>query len=264
MKLEQNQFKHLLRQRQLQIGLFSGLGNAISAEILATCDYDFLLIDAEHGNNDVRSVQAQLQAAAGYRTQCLVRPASHDKALIKQLLGTGVQTLLVPMVDDAAQARALVAAMHFPPHGVRGVGTALERGARWNAIPDYFEQVAQQTCLIVQIESAAGLRNLEEIAQVDGVDGIFLGPADLAAALGHLGQPGHPEVQAAIEQALRRIVACGKPAGVYSSSPSLATTYQGHGATFLAIGADTSLLRSSAINLLNQVRPAATAVGAGY
>lgn len=264
MKLTHNQFKQQLRQRQLQIGIFSGLGNSVSAEILATCDYDFMLIDAEHGHNDVRSVQAQLQAAAGYRTQCLVRPPSHDKALIKQLLGTGVQTLLVPMVDDAEQAHALVAAMHFPPRGVRGVGTALERGARWNAIPDYFEHVAEQTCLIVQIESLAGLRNLEEICLVDGVDGVFLGPADLAAALGHLGQPGHPEVQSTIEQALRRIVDSGKPAGAYSSSPSLAATYQKHGASFIAIGADTSLLRSSAIHLLNQVRPAAAEVGAGY
>lgn len=264
MDMPRNTFKQALSQRQAQIGLFLGLANPISAEILATCGFDFLLIDAEHGPNDVRAVQAQLQAMAAYPVQCLVRPANHDAALIKQLLGVGVQTLLVPMVDNAEQARAVVSAMHYPPKGIRGVGTGLERGARWNAVPDYFAQVEANTCLIVQIESRTALQNLDEIAQVEGVDAVFLGPSDLAASMGHLGQPGHPEVKAAIEQGLKRITSHGKAAGVFCADPALAAPYQASGANFLALGADTGLLRSAATKLLNTVRPSVRVAGTGY
>lgn len=259
-----NSFKRALEQRTFQAGLFLGLGNPVSAEILAGCGFDFLLIDAEHGPNDVRSVQAQLQAIAAYGVPVLVRPPNHDPSLIKQLLGVGAQTLLTPMVDSAAQASALVSATLYPPKGIRGVGTALERSARWNGVTDYFKQVEQNSCLIVQIESRAGLANVEAIAAVDGVDAVFLGPADLAASMGYLGQPGHPEVRAAVADAIARIVASGKAAGVFSSDPALARDYQAAGASFLAIGADTSLLRSAAIGLLNSVKPALAKAGAAY
>lgn len=259
-----NQFKRALAQRSFQAGLFLGLGHPLSAEILAGCGFDFLLIDAEHGANDVRSVQAQLQAIAASGVPALVRAAHHDAALIKQLLGVGAQTLLLPMVDTAAQAAALVSAMRYPPRGIRGVGTALERGSRWNGVAGYFEQVEEQNCLIVQVESRAGLDNIEAIAAVEGVDALFIGPADLAASMGYLGQPGHPEVKAAIADALARIVASGKAGGVFSSDPALAAQYRTAGASFLAIGADTSLLRSAAIGLLNGVKPAAASVGAAY
>lgn len=259
-----NSFKQALQQGRLQLGLFLGLGNPVSAELLATCGYDYLLVDAEHGANDVRSIQAQLQAMAAYPVQCMVRPPNHDAALIKQLLGVGAQTLLVPMVDTAEQAAALVSAMRYPPKGVRGVGTALERSARWNAVPDYFAKVEQNTCLIVQIESRTGLQNVDAIAAVDGVDAVFIGPADLAASMGYLGQPGHAEVKAAISDAIGRIVAAGKAAGVFSSDPTLAQAYQAAGAGFLALGADTSVLRSAAINLLNSVKPASASAGAAY
>lgn len=259
-----NKFKQALQQKQFQVGMFLGLGNPVSAEILAGCGFDYLLIDAEHGANDVRSIQAQLQAMAAYPPSCLVRPANHDAALIKQLLGIGAQTLLVPMVDTAAQAAAIVSAMHYPPRGIRGVGTGLERGARWNAVPTYFAQVEQQICLIVQIESRAGLENLDAIAAVDGVDAVFIGPADLAASMGYLGQPGHPEVKAAIEQAIARIGKAGKAAGVFSTDPALAAAYRASGADFVAAGADTGVLRSAAINLLNSIKPASATVGAAY
>lgn len=255
MKMPPNTFKQALAQRRTQIGLFLGLSSPISAEILATCGYDFLLIDAEHGLNDMHSVQAQLQAMAAHPVQCLVRPASHDPALIKQLLGTGVQTLLVPMIDTAEQARAVVASMHYPPKGIRGVGTGLERGARWNAISDYFTEVADNTCLIVQIESRTALDNLDEIAAVEGVDGVFIGPSDLAASLGHLGQTSHPDVNAVIADALKRIAASGKAAGIFCADPTRAAAFQDSGASFLAMGADTGLLRSAAIKLLDSVRP---------
>jgi 4-hydroxy-2-oxoheptanedioate aldolase len=178
-----NHFKRALAQRSFQAGLFLGLGNPLSAEILAGCGFDFLLIDAEHGANDVRSVQAQLQAIAASAVPALVRAPNHDAALIKQLLGVGAQTLLLPMVDTAAQAAALVSAMRYPPRGIRGVGTALERGARWNGVAGYFAHVEEQNCLIVQVESRAGLANVEAIAAVEGVDALFIGPADLAASM---------------------------------------------------------------------------------
>ncbi|MDX3895608.1 HpcH/HpaI aldolase/citrate lyase family protein [Pusillimonas sp.] len=266
MHMPPNMFKQALAQRRTQFGLFMGLANPISAEILATCGYDFLLIDAEHGLNDTRSVQAQLQAMAPHPVQCLVRPASHDPALIKQLLGTGVQTLLVPMVDTAEQARAVVASMHYPPKGIRGVGTGLERGSRWNAISDYFTQVSDNLCLIVQIESRTALENLDDIAAVEGVDAVFIGPSDLAASLGHLGQISHPEVKAAIADALARISASGKVAGIFCADATQAASFQDSGASFLAMGADTGLLRSAAIKLLDSLPPRSGggAVSAGY
>ncbi|NYT69252.1 HpcH/HpaI aldolase family protein [Pusillimonas noertemannii] len=266
MQMPTNKFKQALAQRRPQFGLFMGLANPISAEILATCGYDFLLIDAEHGLNDTRCVQTQLQAMAPYPVQCLVRPASHDPALIKQILGTGVQTLLVPMVDTAEHARAIVSSMHYPPKGIRGVGTGLERGARWNAISDYFAKGAEELCLIVQIESRTALENLDEIAAVEGVDAVFIGPSDLAASLGYLGRVSHPDVKAAIEDALTRIASHGKAAGVFCADASLAASYQASGAHFVALGADTGLLRSAAIKLLDSVQPQSgnANVGAGY
>ena len=264
MPMPPNSFKQTLQQGQMQLGLFLALGNALSAEVLATCGYDYLLIDAEHAVNDLRSIQSQLQAIAAYPVPCLVRPPQHDPAFIKQLLGIGVQSLLVPMVDTAEQARALVSAMRYPPRGIRGVATGLERGARWNAVPDYFAQVEQHSCLIVQIESRAGLDNLEAIAAVDGVDALFIGPSDLAASLGYLGEPAHPEVLSAIDEAIARIVKSGKRAGIFCTSPALAQRYAAGGASFLALGADVSVLRRAAIDLLNSVRPDASQSGAAY
>jgi len=273
MHMPQNTFKQALARATdadlppPQLGLFMGLGHPVSAEILATCGFDFLLIDAEHGLTDLRGIQAQLQAIAAYPVPCLVRPPNHDPATIKQLLGVGVQTLLMPMVESADQAHQLVRAVRYPPRGMRGVGTGLERGARWNAIADYFSQADAQTCLIVQIESRQALTQLDAIAQVEGVDAVFLGPSDLAASLGHLGQPGHPEVKQAIQDALQRIRQHGKAAGVFCADPALVEPYRASGAAFLALGADTGLLRSAALQLLNRVRPgadAAPAPTAGY
>jgi len=250
-----NSFKQALAKRRHQFGLFLGMANPISAEILATCGYDFLLIDAEHGVNDIRSIQIQLQAMAPYPVECLVRPAHHDASLIKQILGTGAQTLLVPMVDTAEQARDIVAAMHYPPKGIRGVGTGLERGSRWNACSDYLARANEELCLIVQVETVTALKNLEAILAVDGVDGVFIGPSDLAASLGYLGQVQHPEVQKVITDALSRVAAAGKAAGMFCADPTQAASYQASGATFLAMGADTGLLRNAATKLLETLRP---------
>jgi 4-hydroxy-2-oxoheptanedioate aldolase len=258
MDMPHNAFKQTLRQRRLQIGLFVGLTNAYSMEILATAGFDWLLIDAEHAPNNPASVLAQLQAAAPYPVQLVVRPVNHDPALIKQYLDIGAQTLLVPMVECVSEAAALVRAVRYPPQGIRGVATSLARAARWGGIRGYARHANEEVCLIVQIESRQGLANLEAILMVEGVDGAFIGPADLAASMGYIGQSTHPEVKAAIEDALKRIAEAGKAAGVFVTEPKLARHYRDCGASFIAVGCDTLLLRTAALKLASAFKDSAT------
>lgn len=237
-----NEFKQRLMARQPQIGLWLGLADPYSAELAANVGFDWLLIDGEHAPNDLRSVLSQLQAVAPYRSRPIVRPMSGDAALIKQLLDIGAQTLLVPMVDTADQARALVRAVTYPPQGIRGMGSGMARASRWNAIADYLDQADDAVCLLVQVESLEGLANLDAIIAVEGVDGVFIGPADLSAAMGHRGNPGHPDVQDAIEHAILRICEAGKAAGILTPDERLARRYLELGATFVAVGVDTTVL----------------------
>ncbi|AHL33911.1 2-keto-3-deoxy-L-rhamnonate aldolase [Pseudomonas brassicacearum] len=237
-----NTFKQRLRSGEAQIGLWLGLADAYCAELAANAGFDWLLIDGEHAPNDLRTLLGQLQAVAPYPSQPVIRPVVGDTALIKQVLDIGVQTLLVPMVESADQARELVRAIHYPPHGVRGVGSALARASRWNSIPGYLDKADEQMCLLVQIESREGLANLDAIAAVDGVDGVFIGPADLSASMGFRGNPGHPDVQAAIEDAIARIRQAGKAAGILSADEKLARRYIELGAAFVAVGVDTTVL----------------------
>ncbi|MCG2634307.1 MAG: HpcH/HpaI aldolase/citrate lyase family protein [Gammaproteobacteria bacterium] len=249
-----NLFKQQLAAGELQLGAFLGLADAYSAEVMASTDFDWLLIDGEHGPNDVRTILAQLQVLAAYPVSAVVRPADHNTATIKQLLDIGAQSLMIPMVESAEQAEQLVQAMRYPPAGIRGVGAGMARAARWNGVPGYLNRANDNLCLVAQIESSAGLVEIEAIAAVDGVDGLFLGPADLAAEMGYLGQPGHIEVRKAIEIALPKIRAAGKAAGIYCSAPEVAESYRTLGATFLLIGADTMLLRSAADAHLKRFR----------
>jgi 4-hydroxy-2-oxoheptanedioate aldolase len=249
MDMPKNHFKQKLRQGQWQVGLFVGLASGYSMEILAGAGFEWLVIDAEHSPNNPASVLPQLQAAAPYPVQLLVRPMNHDPALIKQYLDIGAQTLLLPLVDNAAQARELVRAVRYPPEGIRGVAASLARAAHWNGVKDYVKHANAEVCLVVQVETRQGLENLDAILAVDGVDGVFIGPADLAASLGHLGEAGHPEVRTAIEDALRRIAAAGKAAGVFVTDPALAKHYRACGASFIAVGGDTILLRAAALGL---------------
>ncbi|MND93584.1 4-hydroxy-2-oxoheptanedioate aldolase [Pseudomonas wadenswilerensis] len=242
MDMPVNRFKQRLQRGEAQIGLWLGLAEPYCAELAANAGFDWLLIDGEHAPNDLRGMLGQLQAIAPYPAQAIIRPVIGDTALIKQVLDIGAQTLLVPMVESAEQARQLVRAMHYPPKGVRGVGSALARASRWNSIPGYLEQADEQMCLLVQIESLEGLQNLDAIAAVEGVDGVFIGPADLSASMGYRGNPGHPEVQAAIEQAIVQIQKAGKAAGILSADEALARRYLELGAGFVAVGVDTTVL----------------------
>lgn len=241
-----NPFKAALAARQPQIGLWLGLADSYAAELCAGAGFDWLLIDGEHAPNDVRSTLRILQALAAYPVAPMVRPPAGEIHLIKQYLDLGAQNLLIPMIDTAEQARAMVAAARYPPAGVRGVGSALARASRWNGIPDYLHRANDQICLLVQAETRLALENLDEILAVDGVDGVFIGPADLSASLGHLGNPGHPEVVAAIEGAISKIVAADKAAGILSADEKLSRRYLELGATFVAVGVDTTLLARGA------------------
>jgi len=243
MQIKKNSFKAALKSgERAQIGLWVGLTDPICAEICAGAGFDWLLIDGEHAPNDVRSILAQLQAVAPYPSHPIVRPVSGDVQLIKQLLDIGAQTLLVPMVESAEQAKLLVAAMRYPPSGIRGVGAALARASQWNRITNYVHDANDEMCLLVQVETRAGLENLDAIAAVEGVDGVFIGPADLSAALGHLGKPGHPDVQQVIEDAIRRIRTSGRAAGILTTDEEQARRYLSLGCTFVAVGLDTNLL----------------------
>ncbi len=237
-----NPFKQALVQGRPQVGLWLSMGDAYSAELCATAGFDWLLIDNEHAPNDVRSTLAQLQAVAAYGGHPVVRALQGEAASIKQLLDIGAQTLLIPMVDTPQQAAAMVAATRYPPEGIRGVGAGVARVSRWNGRPDYVQHANQEVCLLVQAETTIALDNLEAICAVEGVDGIFIGPADLAASMGHLGNPGHPKVQAAIEAAIHTIVACGKAAGTLTGDAGQARRFLELGATFVAVGLDITLL----------------------
>ncbi len=254
MKLPANAFKAALARREAQIGLWLGLADAYVAELLATTGFDWLLIDGEHAPNDVRSALAQLQALAPYPVSGIVRPVQGDAALIKQYLDVGAQTLLVPMVHTAAQAAQIVAATRYAPRGVRGLGSALARASRWNAVQGYVEHADEEICVLVQVESTEGLANLAAIAAVDGVDGVFFGPADLSASMGHLGQPRHADVMKAIDDGIATVLDAGKAPGILATDRTLARHYLAAGALFVAVGLDTALLTRSAIELANEFK----------
>ncbi len=238
-----NLFKAALKNPDRpQIGLWLGLADPYCAEICAGAGFDWLLLDGEHAPNDVQSILAQLQAVASYPVHPIVRPVSGDVNLIKQLLDIGAQTLLIPMIETADLARQMVSEMRYPPSGIRGVGSAIARASRWSRISNYLPQADAEMCLLVQVETRKGLENLEAIAAVEGVDGVFIGPADLSASLGHLGNPGHPEVQASIDDAIRRIRESGKAPGILVTDEVLTRHYISLGCSFVAVGVDTSLL----------------------
>lgn len=247
-----NPFKAALLRGEPQIGFWLSMAQPYTAEIGASNGFQWLLIDGEHAPSDVRSILGQLQAVAAYPAQPVVRAVSGDPVLIKQLLDIGAQNLLVPMVDTAEQARALVAATRYPPQGIRGVGSAVARASRWGARRNYVDLADDEVCLLVQAETATALGNIEAICAVDGLHGVFIGPADLAASMGHRGKPGHPEVQAAIDKAIKTIVASGKAAGTLTSDTTLARHYLALGATFVAVGIDVVLLTQAARKLAGE------------
>jgi 4-hydroxy-2-oxoheptanedioate aldolase len=249
-----NTFKQALKSGRPQLGLWGSLASPYLAEAIATCGFDWYLIDGEHAPNDLHSILGQLQSLGAYPTQPVVRPRISDVPLIKQLLEIGAQTLLVPMIDTAEQAARTVAAMRYPPQGIRGVGSSAARSSRWSSTPGYLQAANEQMCLLVQCETVTALANLAEIAAVDGVDGVFFGPADLSASMGFLGQPQHPDVVAAITQGFATVKAAGKAPGILTTDDKWGQHYLEQGAQFAALGVDLMLLTQAARGLVARFR----------
>ncbi|XPP27652.1 MAG: HpcH/HpaI aldolase family protein [Leucobacter sp.] len=237
------------------IGLWACAGSPITAELMASSGCDWVLLDAEHSPNGLESVLAQLYAMSAYPVAPVVRPPVGDTVIIKQFLDLGAQNLLIPMVDTAEQAAEIVRAVRYPGGGVRGVGSALARSARWNRVEGYLQRADETITLTVQIESATGLQNVDEIVAVDGVDAIFVGPSDLAASMGYLGQQSHPEVVAGVLRAIEAGRAVGKPVGVNAFVPADADRYIEAGAAFVAVGADVAILARQSEALVDRFIP---------
>jgi len=254
-----NPFKQALNEGRRQIGLWQSLANPYTAEICAGAGFDWLLFDGEHAPNDIPTMLAQLQAVAPYPVHPIGRPPYGELRLIKQYLDIGFQSILIPLVDTAEQAALMVKAVRYPPDGLRGVGAGSARVSRWNRVENYFRDADDQICLLVQAETKLAMQNLEAIANTPGVDGVFIGPADLSAAMGHRGDAGHPDVQAAIKDAFARIVKCGKAAGILTSNEAWAQDYLDQGATFVAVGTDSGLLARHTTGLAKRFKEPAAA-----
>jgi len=241
MEMPVNQLKRNLKAGQVQAGCWVSLASHASAEICASAGFDWLLIDTEHAPNELHSVHHQLHAAAAYPSSIVVRAAWNDTVIIKRLLDLGVQTLLLPNVQSEEEARRAVAAVRYPPRGIRGVSTN-SRSNRFGRIPDYFKRADEEVCLILQVETRAALAQLERMAAIDGVDGLFIGPQDLAADFGHLANPAHPEVQAAMAETITRIKKSGKAPGILAFAEGDAKRWIEHGAQLVAVTSDQFLL----------------------
>jgi 4-hydroxy-2-oxoheptanedioate aldolase len=253
MDLPRNNFKHAIAEGRQQIGLWCTMPSGFTAEALATCGFDWLLFDTEHSPGDPLTVLEQLQAVAPYSVSTAVRPANNDPVLIKRILDAGALTLLIPYVQNRKEAEAAVAAMRYPPAGIRGVA-GITRATRYGTVKDYAKRASAELCLLVQVETKAALDEIEAIAAVDGVDGVFIGPSDLAASMGHPGHPGHPEVTTAIEDAINRIRRAGKPAGILSLDPVFVRRCMTLGTVFTAVDVDAAILIRNATRIASEFK----------
>lgn len=244
-ELRSNPFKQAIREGRKQIGLWSQLMHPLAADILKEAGFDWIVLDMEHGQNEIQDVMVQQMALAGGTAEPVVRPPWNDMVYLKRILDTGAQNVLIPMIDDAEAAARAVSFCRYPPRGVRGVASGM-RANRFGRIKGYHGIADEQICVLVQVESRAALENIDAIAAVEGVDGVFIGPTDLSTGLGHLANPNHPEVQEAIKHAVARCQAAGKPAGILTADNAAAERYLDWGYTFVAVGGDTGILANGA------------------
>ena len=254
MDLPVNTFKHAIEARKLQLGLWSSLSSHVTVEIIAGAGFDWILLDTEHAPNELPMVHSQLQAAAaGGAAHPVVRVPWNDMVAIKRYLDIGAQTLLIPTIETEAEARNAVAYTRYPPKGVRGYASA-PRANAFGRIKNYAATYERELCVLLQIETRRGLENLEAVAGVEGVDGVFVGPGDLSAALGYVGDPKHPEALRTIEETIKRIHACGKPSGILTPDEGLAKRYIELGCSFVAVGSDLGLLARGSEQLAARFR----------
>jgi 4-hydroxy-2-oxoheptanedioate aldolase len=240
-----NAFKHALAAGRLQIGLWCSLCSAIAVDIVSDSGFDWLLLDSEHAPNQIPGLLAQLQAARGGTATPVVRPPWNDPVMIKRVLDIGAQSVLLPYVQTAEEAKRAVAAVRYPPAGIRGVAAAT-RASRYGRVNGYLQRADAEICTLVQVETRQALEQLEAIASVEGIDGVFIGPSDLSASFGHVGNPQHPEMQTVMQEAVTRLKAVGKPAGILTGNEEEARRYISWGYTFVAVGADVGLLARGA------------------
>ena len=243
--MPRNKFKAALAAGKLQIGLWISLCSNIGAEIVSDSGFDWMLLDTEHSPNEIPDLVGQLQAMQASSTTPIIRPAWNDAVLAKRCLDIGAQTLLFPYVQNVEEAKRAVASTRYPPHGIRGVSTSA-RASRYGRVPGYLSKADAEICVLVQVETRPALDQLEAIAAVDGVDGVFIGPADLSASLGFLGNPQHADAQAAMHDAVKRLKKVGKPAGMLTGIEEEARRYIDWGYQFVAVGSDVGLLSKNA------------------
>ena len=253
MKVPKNIFKANLLAGHLQIGLWSTLGSNIVAEVIGDSGFDWIALDTEHSPNELPNLVTQMQAIATGTTSVMVRPAWNDPVLIKRILDIGAQTIIVPFVQNAEEAKSAVAATRYPPKGIRGV-TGSGRAARYGRVKDYLHTASDEIAVVVQIETGSALEQIEAIARVGGVDGVFIGPADLSASLGHIGNPNHETVQTALKLAVDKLLALNVPAGILAFNPDDIKRYIDWGYSFVAVGSDLSVLANGTQALAEKFR----------
>lgn len=254
-EFRRNAFKAAIRAKKLQVGLWQSLCSNVAVEICSDSGFDWLLLDTEHSPNEIPDLLSQLQAMEKGTATAIIRPAWNDAVLIKRCLDIGAQALLIPYVQSVEEAKAAVAATRYPPHGIRGVSVSA-RASRYGRVSGYLTKANSEICVLVQVETRQSLDALEDIAAVDGVDGVFIGPSDLAASLGHLGNPAHADVQAAMKDAVERLTKVGMPAGILTSNDEEARRYIDWGFLFVAVGSDVGLLAKNADALAKKFKPA--------
>jgi len=242
MEIRKNRIKKYFQQGKSTFGIWNAISDTYVAEICGGAGFDWVLVDAEHAPYDPTSILHSIQALASHNTGIMVRPPSHDATYIKKLLDFGVQSFLIPLVETKEQAELLVSAIHYPPKGIRGVGAGESRAAQWSRVKDYYKKVSDELCLMVQVESIVGLQNIEAISSVDGIDGVFIGPADLAATMNMLGRSTHDDVRKEVRRGLSAIVDAGKVAGTLALEEKIIQEYLDAGASFIGIGIDSDLL----------------------
>src|SRR5258707_12423049 len=254
MDMPRNTFKHAIAKGQLQIGLWCSLCSTVAAEIVSHSGYDWLLLDTEHSPNDGPDSLRQLRACKAGTASCIGRPAWNDMVLIKRYLDIGAQTLLLPFVQTPEEARRAVEWTRYPPGGARGI-TGSGRASRYGRVKDYLKNASSEICVLVQVETREALKQIEAIASVEGIDGVFIGPNALAASFGPIGNWGHAEVQDAIEEAAVKLKKVGKAAGILTPNEEEAKKFIQWGYTFVAVGSDLGLLAKNADALAKRFKP---------
>ena len=244
MQVKTNLFLEAIRAGRPQLGLWVSMGSSLSAEIIAGADFDWVMLDMEHTHTELNELVGQLQVFDAHRTTSLVRPPWNDSVMVKRILDSGAPGLLFPMIQSVEEARAAVEACRYPPRGIRGVA-GVHRGSGFGRMKDYFDRIEDETAILLQAETRAAVEQVEAYAEIDGVDGIFFGPADIATDIGHLAQPMHPDVWDLVLPAARKLIAKGVPVGTLVLDKDFAQKLLDEGFTFVAVGTDVALLKNA-------------------